>query len=495
MNNLVEEEDINCIAQQPQSKITMIIAQMSALMNDTDNKVSAMESQKWYQRMIKTVFGKNKVTKNEIKENHDKLNAYMAETIAELFNRQCVDEKIILSLGTQISQIHGEQNQLKNMLYAFADKLNKKIESVDNFNILLAEIDNGEYSKSKPIISICDIYSQIDMRTINNSRKMEVLKKKLISKKIISDKQVLLKDYLWDVINCQEDDLSGMYLELCGLSQESFAARIITSVIESYHFLSPMEKKAKNKEDIITDIFKVNGLTSSVTYSMNEIYDNLLEGKEEAENSFAVNNKEEQNDAQENRSTQYDGVKEKSNDFCRNIDKRKEQYFKYSMDIDMLTKKNILQISDITENWNETAYKMLEQYLIDLKTIFEAYKMPENMYKSFSLYKDLSTNKIQDTTLVDKTSEIKKIADVTATSSTVIAGMAMGMLFPGIGTVASLAYGKQQKEKMDKEYEKKQKENSKILYTKICNEWNDKVNDNGKRCKCFGQEFFVIDDD
>ena len=109
--------------------------------------------------------------------------------------------------------------------------------------------------------------------------------------------------------------------------------------------------------------------------------------------------------------------------------------------------------------------------------------------------KDLSINKIQDTTLVDKTSEIKKIADVTATSSTVIAGMAMGVLFPGIGTVASLAYGKQQKEKMDKEYEKKQKENSKILYTKICNEWNDKVNDNGKRCKCFGQEFFVIDDD
>ena len=91
-------EDINYLAQQSSGKINMILSGMTALMNDTDNKVETMESQGWFKRMINTVSGKNKITKDEIRKNHDKLNAYMSQAIAELYNRNCIDEKVMMSL-------------------------------------------------------------------------------------------------------------------------------------------------------------------------------------------------------------------------------------------------------------------------------------------------------------------------------------------------------------------------------------------------------------
>ena len=43
-------EDINYLAQQSSGKINMILSGMTALMNDTDNKVETMESQGWFKR-------------------------------------------------------------------------------------------------------------------------------------------------------------------------------------------------------------------------------------------------------------------------------------------------------------------------------------------------------------------------------------------------------------------------------------------------------------
>ena len=95
--NVISPEDINYLSQQSTGRLNMILSGMTSLMSDTDSKVSAMESQNWFLRMIKTVTGKNKLTQQEIQQNHDKLNAYMAEAVAELYNRNCIDEKVMIS--------------------------------------------------------------------------------------------------------------------------------------------------------------------------------------------------------------------------------------------------------------------------------------------------------------------------------------------------------------------------------------------------------------
>ena len=146
-------EDVNYLSQQSSGDINMILSGMIALMNNTDDKVATLDSQKWFQGMIKTVTGKNKITLNEIQKNHDKLNAYMSEAIAELYIRNCIDHKVIMSLGTQLNELYANNLQLKQMLGAFVSKLNKKIDSIDNFHMLITEIDQGGYCEDSPLIS------------------------------------------------------------------------------------------------------------------------------------------------------------------------------------------------------------------------------------------------------------------------------------------------------------------------------------------------------
>ena len=147
MENMIIE-DVNYLCQQSSGRINIILSGMIALMNDTDGKVAMLESQKWFQRMVKTVTGKNKLTQDEIQKNHDKLNAYMSQAIAELYNRNCIDHQVMLSLGTQLNEIYIDHLQLKNMLGSFVSKLNEKIDSIDNFHMLITEIEQGVYSQT-----------------------------------------------------------------------------------------------------------------------------------------------------------------------------------------------------------------------------------------------------------------------------------------------------------------------------------------------------------
>ena len=145
--DLITIEDVNYLAKQSSGKMNMILSGMTSLMNDTDKKVEMLESQDWFKRMVKTVTGKNKLTQLEIQQNHDKLNAYMSQAITELYNRNCIDHEVMMSLGVQLNEIYADHLQLKKMLGSFVTKLNEKIDSVDNFNMLITEINQGVYSQ------------------------------------------------------------------------------------------------------------------------------------------------------------------------------------------------------------------------------------------------------------------------------------------------------------------------------------------------------------
>ena len=219
-------EDVNYLAQQSSSRINMILSGMTALMNDTDKKAEAMQSQNWFQRMLKTVTGKNKATNEEIRQNHDKLNAYMSEAIAELYSRDCIDHKVMLSLGTQINELYSDHLQLKQILGSFAYRLNEKIESVDNFHMLTTEIEQGVYSGYKPIIAICMVMSQFDNRIYEDTRKLDIIKRSLHTQQILTDETYLITDYLKDILEIPADEVGAVYLEL-GTIRQDFMASIL----------------------------------------------------------------------------------------------------------------------------------------------------------------------------------------------------------------------------------------------------------------------------
>ena len=278
MNELIPIEDMNYLAQQSQGKINMILSGMTALMNDTEDKTEKIEKQNWFQRMVKTVTGKNRATREEIKQNHDKLNAYMSQAIAELYNRSCIDSQVMISLGTQLNEIYAEHLQLKQMLGAFVVKLNEKIDSVDNFHMLNTEIEQGVYSDNEKIIAICKVMSQFDNRIMEEPRKLDILRRSMEKQEIITEDEVLLTDYLMDIMNISVDEIGKIYLELSTIRRDFFA-NLILGVIEDYHFLPDMQRKMMKKEKIIGNLIQREGLDDTITLSINEVYDNFINSK------------------------------------------------------------------------------------------------------------------------------------------------------------------------------------------------------------------------
>lgn len=280
--------DINYLAQQSSERLNLILSGMTALMNDTDEKVSIMESQNWFQRMIKTVSGKNKMTQSEIEQNHDKLNAYMSEAIAELYNRDCIDHSVIISLGTQLNEIYADHLQLKNMLGSFVAKLNEKINSVDNFHMLTTEIDQGIYTCKNDIYSICNVLSQFDSRMLNDERKLDIIRRSLENQQILSDKAIPLVDYLMDVIEIPMDNAGKIYLELSTI-RDNFMVDVFLSTMDAYYFLSDMTRKMKSKQLLVHDIIAIKGLNDAVLISTNEIYNEFLMSKVAVVGNLSIN--------------------------------------------------------------------------------------------------------------------------------------------------------------------------------------------------------------
>lgn len=278
MEMIVSKEDMNYLAQQSSDKISIILSGMTALMENTDQKVAIMESQTWYQRMAQTITGKNKITKEEIQRNHDKLNAYMAEAMAELYNRECINDEIMMSLGTQINELYAEHLQLKEMLGAFVIKLNEKIESIDNFHMLNTEIEQGVYSSYDPLVSICIVMSQMDRRILEDDRKLAILKRSLQNQGILNQVNIDITDFLLSVINMPVDKVGLIYMELNCIPQ-NFVAKLVLDTIENYHFLPDMAKRMKNKNSIVQSIISNNQLQEDITLNIAEVYDDFMQSK------------------------------------------------------------------------------------------------------------------------------------------------------------------------------------------------------------------------
>lgn len=283
--SIVATEDMNYLAQQQSGKINMILAGMTALMNDIEGKASVMESQNWFQRMAKTITGKNKLTAAEIQQNHDKLNAYMSEAIAELYNRNCIDHNVMMSLGVQINELYADHMQLKQMLGAFVSKLNEKIDSVDNFHMLVTEIDHGVYSSDAPIVSVCKVMSQFDNRILEDERKLDIINRSLHAQNILNGNQIKLTEYLASILGLPIEDMGLIHLEL-GTIRDNFMASVILGVMDSYYFLPDLARKMKDKEVLIGEAIQAERLDASVSLSMDEIYEAFLDSKINVKNGL-----------------------------------------------------------------------------------------------------------------------------------------------------------------------------------------------------------------
>ena len=276
--NILPMEDLEYLKRQPKDNINVILSGMMALMKDTNHKVDSLESQGWLQRMFYTVTGKNKLTREEIRINHDKLNAYMSEAIAELYKQQCISYDVIMSLGRQLNEIYLDHEQLKQMMGAFVAKLNEKIDSVDGFHMLCEEIKQGVYNQSTPFVDACRVLAQMDDRTLSDQRKLDIIRRSLEERNIINHQEMRLEDFLMDILNIDVRDAGKISLEL-GVIHNNHLANLIMIIIEQYHFLPHYDRAYMEKKKFLEDFVSYEGLKAEAILTLNEIYDDFLESK------------------------------------------------------------------------------------------------------------------------------------------------------------------------------------------------------------------------
>ncbi|MEI3029558.1 MAG: hypothetical protein V8T91_04205 [Ruminococcus sp.] len=180
----------------------------------------------------------------------------------------------------QISQLMAVQQQTMEALGAFVNKLNEKIESVDNFHMMISEIQNGMYNDSSKLYNLCSILSQLDKRQMEDNRKMALLKDSMEKAGIITEDNITVQECLKEIIALPQEKIGLIYLELCNF-RNSFPANLFADMIEGYHFLSKMEKMSKKKEVLIQRVLDQYELDSDATFSIADISESFFENKQE----------------------------------------------------------------------------------------------------------------------------------------------------------------------------------------------------------------------
>lgn len=287
--SIVTNEDMNYLSKQTTGDLNMIISGMTVLLSDNDEKISMLESQTWFQRMVRTLTGKNKMTRQEIQVNHGKINMYIVQALTKMYELNCIDHEIMLSLANRINELYAEHLQLKQMLGAFAVKLNEKIESIDKFHLLITEIEHGLYSCSKNtvLVILCKIIAQLDKRSIADDRKKDILFRTMEDTGLLDESKKPLRNYLLQIINIPIDEIGSIYLEV-ETFQENYIAQLISKVIQNYHFLDDMMRKLKNKESVVDNIMKIESLDNEIKLSTKDIFYSFIESKQNAISALAL---------------------------------------------------------------------------------------------------------------------------------------------------------------------------------------------------------------
>lgn len=256
-----------------------IVAQMAALLKDTDNKAKEMENQKWYERMIKTVFGKNKATVEEIKCNKDKISSYMASIIAEMLRREIVSEQAIFGIENQVNEIVEDQNELKKRFIKFLNLF----ETEKHFNRINHQIQNDAYKSESKLLSLCMIMSDMCLDLFKSDSDLEIIKSGLIQKGYISDEEILFSDLLLEFANTDSSiqDMSKIYYVLSGISMNSNKMAIICELIERYSLLPSKEKQGISTKKVISKILDDYQFDDEAVVSTKLLYECFIdEGKE-----------------------------------------------------------------------------------------------------------------------------------------------------------------------------------------------------------------------
>lgn len=295
-NQIVPNNDIQFLASRSNQNLNVIIAGMTDLMEENDAKVAMLENQDWFQRMSYTITGQNKMTQREIQQNHDKINLYVTQALGELYNQNGINHEIILGLGNRINELYASQVEIKQIIGAFAQKLNEKIESIDSYHMLVTEVNQGVYRNKNKFVSLCQIMSQLDLRTVKDDRKMNILIRAMEEQEILKENRVTILNVLKELLEVSDNE-AGMLMIFLGNIRSDMLANVMEQTLYTYYTVPEMIRPNINKNSIVENILVENSIDSSNAFSTYDLCVTLIDAY--VNNIFEVAIEQQKNEEEE----------------------------------------------------------------------------------------------------------------------------------------------------------------------------------------------------
>ena len=260
--------DFEYFASLPKQDAGILIGSMLSLLQYTDDLKEEIEHQHVFQRIFKTVLGKNKATKEEIYRNYERLVVYISEAISVLYERQSVDERVTQILGGQILQLCSDNIVLERRIRL----VDAKVDSIKEFTDLMFEIDHGIYDGLHPIVAFCEIMPQVDSRLLHDMRELRILKAALGQRGILSGIPYTVEEFLSEIDKLSEEDKGVVYAGLT-MRRGCPYARMILSYIENLYFIDELQidEWTGLKQKII------NAYSDDQIITLNSLFSSLLD--------------------------------------------------------------------------------------------------------------------------------------------------------------------------------------------------------------------------
>lgn len=228
------------------SETEQILAGMTAVINGNESALEKMKNQKWFERIWFTLTGKNKATVAEMKHKRDLLTRYTVMLMKKILEMISGNSRMIAELYRSLSIVYRENNRIAkdiNELTGIAERLNEKINSVDTYQNLITDIQNGKYNSTTPLLSLIDLMSSIDERTARDSGKISRIRETMEHNGFDFSKSVNVLELSRQVFALPEGKVGRIYLFCQKLAYHNMILAYIGSFIENYFYPSLTDRE------------------------------------------------------------------------------------------------------------------------------------------------------------------------------------------------------------------------------------------------------------
>ncbi len=257
---LITQSEINYLKSLPAFRINEMVAQMLAVLNNK-NKLKMFYEFSWVKKMQDDI------------DTDTQIDEYIVTALNVLYSLEYIHSEIIINLTMELNLIYLRKRN--RLLWPLLTKLNEQVDTIDNLNEILINIDSGVYAADNPLINIFNITSILGEYTIKNIEKMKMITNELQKNNVLSDIEINLQDIITLIMDVEEE-IGAIYLESQTL-KDNFIGKILLKTVEEYHL--DIKKETIDKFVMTNKILAEQNLNMNTKISINDIYLELIEAK------------------------------------------------------------------------------------------------------------------------------------------------------------------------------------------------------------------------